>query len=373
MVGRMHTGLAHSRIEAKVAHQLLRGAEASDVADSGDKTSGDVDIHAVDRQQTLDLLVAKYRLTKLLLDGFKVLPEAVELSQSLFDSKAFIQRQWLLGEPCTPSLSKHIGRRTALDQVRRQDSMDLIFESCALPHDLSSPGDLPAQSLCAFVRHPYLRQEAAREQLRKDRRVDLVGLDPRLGDQPHLQRVRDHDAPYMRLERRCDRRGVGRGLENHIICRPKTPGVFVKCLVVQLDATACAQNPVLKIRDFSERPADVQSDYTHGYSPWVGANHTPREPMGDTTTTDPRSKRNRASRRGGQLTTRARGSSFGTAYPPSWLPGAPVPDGRTIRRVGRDAKAPPLSCRLTIPSSASSVRSDAARASSAPFRMDTAR
>ena len=53
---------------------------------------------------------------------------------------------------------------------------------------------------------------------------------------------------------------------------------------------------------------------------------------GDTTTTDSRSQRNRASRRGGQLLTRARSSSCTSVCPHLRAPGASIPDGRTIRR-----------------------------------------
>jgi hypothetical protein len=53
---------------------------------------------------------------------------------------------------------------------------------------------------------------------------------------------------------------------------------------------------------------------------------------GDTTPTDSRSQRNRASRRGGQLLTRARSSSCVSACPHLRAPGASVPDGRTICR-----------------------------------------
>lgn len=52
--------------------------------------------------------------------------------------------------------------------------------------------------------------------------------------------------------------------------------------------------------------------------------------VGCTTTTDPRSRRNRADRRGGQLLTRARSSSRGTACPAFVLPVPRSPDGRTI-------------------------------------------
>jgi len=52
-----------------------------------------------------------------------------------------------------------------------------------------------------------------------------------------------------------------------------------------------------------------------------------RWPMG----LDPRSRRNRARRRGGQLLTRARSSSCGSACPNLCAPGASVPDAHSIR------------------------------------------
>jgi Transposase, Mutator family len=54
--------------------------------------------------------------------------------------------------------------------------------------------------------------------------------------------------------------------------------------------------------------------------------------VSDTTPTDSRSQRNRVSRRGGQLLTRAHGSWNRSACPHLRAPGASVPDGRTIRR-----------------------------------------
>ena len=51
---------------------------------------------------------------------------------------------------------------------------------------------------------------------------------------------------------------------------------------------------------------------------------------GDTPTTDSRSQRNRASRRCGQLLTRARSSSCASACPHLRAPGASVPDARSI-------------------------------------------
>src|SRR5262249_27567700 len=52
--------------------------------------------------------------------------------------------------------------------------------------------------------------------------------------------------------------------------------------------------------------------------------------VGDTTTTDPRSQHNRVGRRGGQLLTRALGSSCRIGLPTDVLPVPLVPDGHTI-------------------------------------------
>ena len=73
---------------------------------------------------------------------------------------------------------------------------------------------------------------------------------------------------------------------------------------------------------------------------------------GNTTTTDSRSRRNRASRRGGQLLTRARSLSYTSACPHLRAPGASVPDGRTIRHDHQDrsrTSAPESSYRLPTP------------------------
>ena len=81
---------------------------------------------------------------------------------------------------------------------------------------------------------------------------------------------------------------------------------------------------------------------------------------GDTTPTDPRSRRNRAGRRGGQLLTRALSSSNTSACPHLRAPGAPVPDGLTIRHSSKKLKpvtrAPQLSYRLPTRSRAPSRR-----------------
>src|SRR5690349_14914117 len=60
--------------------------------------------------------------------------------------------------------------------------------------------------------------------------------------------------------------------------------------------------------------------------------------VGDTTTTDPRSRRNRVSRRGGQLLTRALGSSNSSACPHFVLP---VPLSRMVAPYARTVRSRP--------------------------------
>src|SRR5919206_1459119 len=63
-----------------------------------------------------------------------------------------------------------------------------------------------------------------------------------------------------------------------------------------------------------------------------------REPAGNTATTDPRSQRIRASRRGGQIMARARSPWFkGRPARTHVLPAPHVPDGLTIPRIRRSA------------------------------------
>ena len=68
---------------------------------------------------------------------------------------------------------------------------------------------------------------------------------------------------------------------------------------------------------------------------------------GDTTTTDPCSQHNRASRRGGQLLTRARSSCYASACPHLRAPGASVPDARSIHRVPKTQ--PNIGTEILIP------------------------
>lgn len=92
---------------------------------------------------------------------------------------------------------------------------------------------------------------------------------------------------------------------------------------------ASGYRPAVSLENpLTERSVDIDSDYASACAAPVrrvtGA-------AGDATTTDPRSRRNRASRRGGHLPTRARSQSNAAACPHLRAPGASVPDGRAVR------------------------------------------
>ena len=74
-----------------------------------------------------------------------------------------------------------------------QDRLDLVLQPRALADDVRAPRDLPPARLRGLVGDPHRGQVVAGQQLREDRRVDLVGLDLGLGDRPGLLRVADHD------------------------------------------------------------------------------------------------------------------------------------------------------------------------------------
>lgn len=69
------------------------------------------------------------------------------------------------------------------------------------------------------VRGPDLRQEACGMKLRQDSGVHLVGLDPRMGDGLHLQRVRDDDPRHERCQKPDDGRSIARRFQNDFIIR----------------------------------------------------------------------------------------------------------------------------------------------------------
>ncbi len=174
---------------------------------------------------------------------------------------------------------------------------------------------------------PDLGQEARRVQLGEHGRVDLIGLHLGVRDRPHQEGVRDDHALDQGREQLGDREGVAGGLEDHLILRPQMlPSEGQDLLPRQLDPAELADGCVLHRRGHGEASMHIKADHPHAL---LLPCSVTQEPADSTTSTDPRSRRTRVGRRGGQILTRARSSVCSPACPPSVLP---VP----LSRLGRD-------------------------------------
>ena len=160
-----------------------------------------------------------------------------------------------------------------------------------------------------LVRHPDLRQEAACVQPRQHGRVNDIGLDARLGDQTHLARIGDRDPTDMgpdHLRYRC--RVAGR-FDDDVVVTPQLSGECRKMLARHPDAAEPDGSAVVEHHGLGEHAVDVQAYDPHGSVSYC-LRFTSQELAGNTATTDPRSRRIRASRRGGQIKARAHGPWF---------------------------------------------------------------
>ncbi|EPX76453.1 Mobile element protein [Salipiger mucosus DSM 16094] len=141
-------------------------------------------------------------------------------------------------------------------------------------------------------------------QLRQDRGVDLVGLHPRMRDRLHLKRVGDHHPRDERRQQSHDRRRVFRGFQHDLVIGPQGAAEGHDSVMFQVDPEVFRHRPVREDRDLREAPVNVHSDRSHSSL----SQSLSGECSGCATSTDTRSRRTRAGRRGGQITTRARSS-----------------------------------------------------------------
>jgi len=77
VLSRLKARLPHSRVQPKVAHQLLGRCKARDVTDGGKQADRHDAVHARDRQQPLELVVLKNGFAQEPVDGFEVLFQPV--------------------------------------------------------------------------------------------------------------------------------------------------------------------------------------------------------------------------------------------------------------------------------------------------------
>ena len=191
MVSGAEPRLAHTRIEAEVAHQLLRAREAGDVADRRHQSHRDREIDAGDRHQPLDRRIVQHTLRNLAVEEVEVLAKAVKLADVPLDRGALVVGQGLARQPHPPRAVEQIRVRALRNQVRMQDRIHLVLEPRPVPHYLVASRHQPAQPLGGGIRCPDFGQIPRCVQACQCPRVDLAGLHMGMCDRLHLQRVGD--------------------------------------------------------------------------------------------------------------------------------------------------------------------------------------
>lgn len=171
------------------------------------------------------------------------------------------------------------------------------------PHERRAFRHEPTEVEGFVIGDPDFWQEAGGMKLGQDLRVDLVRLYAGMGDGLHLQGVRDHDPRHERRQQPDDGRRVPGCRQDNLVILPKALSKRRHGVVFELDPEFRRELAPIKDRDLRETSMHIHSDRPHAKSPCCRG-----ECAGCATSTDTRSQRRRDSRRGGQITTRARSS-----------------------------------------------------------------
>jgi hypothetical protein len=211
--------LTNPRVEAEVAHQLLRTREAPDVADRCNKTGGDHQIDARDRNQPRDRGVVKRLAGDLPVEGGEILTHSVQFAHVPCDRETLVIGHRLPFEPGAPDPAEQVGMWTRRDQVRVQDRVHLVLDPRPVPDDLIAARNETAFALRHGIRRPDLREISRRIQTGERAGVDLVGLHMRVRDRLHLERVCDHHPRHEGREHARHRHAVACRLDDDLVSR----------------------------------------------------------------------------------------------------------------------------------------------------------
>ncbi len=153
------------------------------------------------------------------------------------DCASLVLRQRLATQPIAATLVEEISMRTFRDQMRMQDGMHLVLDPRSMPDDLIATRHEPAHPLRGRIRRPDIWQIACGVQAGQRCGIGLVGLQVRMGDRFHLERIGNHHSLYMGRQNPGHRHAAA-GRLNH------TSSVFFNCL----------PNPSKAVRVMSIRP-----------------------------------------------------------------------------------------------------------------------
>jgi hypothetical protein len=101
-------------------------------------------------------------------------------------------------------------------QMGMEDGLDQVLEPYPLAHQLGSPGDLTPKRQCLLIWYPYLWQKAGGVELCQDGRINRIGLDFGVRNQPYLLGIGDNDTLDVRRQQFSQRGRIAGGLDHHM-------------------------------------------------------------------------------------------------------------------------------------------------------------
>jgi hypothetical protein len=228
----------------------------------------------------------------------KLIRHAFELIDVPLHQIAFVIFDWQILEPATSRWTKEMPF-ISRDEIGVQKRLDSPFGSDKLGEHSHAFGNLAPTSLGGIIRYPDFRQEAGCLKLSQNLGVNFVGFDPGVCDSLHEPRICDDNSLDEWTKKSLDGSTIACNFDYDLIIKPERLGKLKEIIAQELDATLFLEFAVFEYRNLSEGTVNIHSDNTHSsppseYGSWRAC----------ATTTDSRSQRNRASRRGGQVTTR---------------------------------------------------------------------
>ena len=300
-------GLTDLGRETEVAAELVWGRETRNVADRGEDGRGNHRADARNCHQPTGPQIGEGLLSEDFIQFGQLADDALQFADKAVQDGSLLRRNRLGGKPPLAGLAEQVPIVLG-DQVAMQDRVDATLDPHHVLQNAGSFGDQPPPSQSVVVGRPNFRQEPRRVKACEDGSVDLVGLHPGVSDCSDQPRIGDGH-PFDEGPQQLFYGGtVGGGLDHDFVGGLQGLREFHENIVNEIDPQLTLDCAVLKERDLGEGSVDVHADDTHAPLLVLLSLGSRRA---CTTSTDPRSQRNRASRRGGHVTTRARSSWSG--------------------------------------------------------------
>ena len=326
-------GLLDARVQAEVADELVRRAEAGEVADGGG------DRHRDGRRRRRGSSSAAWSSSQ---------PSATRASSASISRSSWpwksswrssAQTAWRssAGSSCSASQRRPlIPNRSAAGQrgtrLRCRIAWTWFFSRVRW-RTICARRATWRRAPASPRRRPTPRQVVGGQQLREHLGVDLVGLDLRLGDRPRLLRVgRPPPARPGPASSLHDRVRVAGRLQRDLVARRQAVGEDPQRLRRRRDLPGLADQAVLPDRDLRELAMHIESDSTCASCPHLHLDGRIGEAAGGQDDTYGFALEAHPGKSQGRPPTNTGSKPIEQERParPRLLPDAPVPDGRTV-------------------------------------------